>query len=202
MAIARAGMGLGSTFFAAQPNPEAAGIQKQPMERSATCPGANIRNKLFFRIGAKGIFEYHMILHLHLNNMKLFLSLFSLLLLAGCQKTKEKIQEDIVIKAMTDGQWRITSFTRAGVDKTAEYAAYLFQFRANNTVEAINNGTTEKTGTWQADAIARTISSAFANAADPLMRLNGTWKITNNGWTFVEANQTVNAEVLTLRLDK
>jgi hypothetical protein len=80
--------------------------------------------------------------------MKLFFYLFCFsCTLLSCNKFKEKLQEDVVIKAMTDGQWRMTKFTRAGTDITADFAPYLFQFRANNTVEAINNGNTEKTGT-------------------------------------------------------
>jgi hypothetical protein len=135
--------------------------------------------------------------------MKLFFYLFCFsCTLLSCNKFKEKLQEDVVIKAMTDGQWRMTKFTRAGTDITADFAPYLFQFRANNTVEAINNGNTEKTGTWSADPTARTISSSFSNAAATLMLLNGTWQMTSNGWTHVEATQTVNSEVLTLRLDK
>ncbi len=135
--------------------------------------------------------------------MKFVLNLLSLAVLCfGCAKTAENIQEDIVIKAMTDGQWRITNFTKAGTDRTADFAPYRFQFRSNNTVEAINNGTVEKTGNWQADPLAKTISSSFTNAAAPLMLLNGTWTITKNSWTFVEATQTLNGEILTLRLDK
>jgi hypothetical protein len=131
---------------------------------------------------------------------------FSLLifitLLLGCQKTKERIQENMVIKAMTEGQWRITKFTKAGSELTTDFAPYLFQFRSNNTVEALNNGTLEKTGNWSADPNARTITSSFANAATTLMLLNGTWQVTKNSWTFVEASQTVNGEARTLRLDK
>jgi len=135
--------------------------------------------------------------------MKIHTILLSLLILASsCKKTIEKIQENIVLKAMTDGQWRLTKFTRNGNDMTADFAPYRFQFYSNNTVDAINNGTTEKTGTWDADTNALTITSTFANAGNPLILLNGTWKITSNSWTFVEATQTVNNEVLTLRLDK
>jgi hypothetical protein len=32
--------------------------------------------------------------------------------------------------------------------------------------------------------------------------INGTWKITKNSWTFVEATQTNGLEIKTLRLDK
>jgi hypothetical protein len=85
---------------------------------------------------------------------------------------------------------------------TTDFAPYLFQFRSNNTVEALNNGTLEKTGNWSADPNARTITSSFANAATTLMLLNGTWQVTKNSWTFVEASQTVNGEARTLRLDK
>jgi len=40
------------------------------------------------------------------------LLVFCLLLagITGCKKTIEQIQEDLVIKAMTDGQWKITNF--------------------------------------------------------------------------------------------
>lgn len=134
--------------------------------------------------------------------MKPLIAFFCLLLLASCEKIKENIQEDMVIKAMTDGQWRVSSFTKGAEDKTTDFSPYRFQFRSNNTVEAINNGNKERSGTWEADPNNRTITSNFSNATAPVVLLNGTWKITNNSWTFVEASQTVNGEVLKLRIDK
>ena len=129
---------------------------------------------------------------------KLYLVIF-LFILAGCIKKK---QEDAVIDAMTNGQWKVTNFNQGGMDITSDFAAYKFQFKPNLTVDAINNGSIEKTGSWNADASAQTIISNFTNAGNPLVLLNGTWKITNNSWTWVEANQTINGELLTLRLDK
>lgn len=134
--------------------------------------------------------------------MKKLLFLTVLTLLLGCEKAKEQLQQDLIVKAITDGVWRVTSFTKAGTDKTADFSAYRFQFHTNLTVDALNNGMTEKTGTWQADPNAKTVASSFTNASAPLMLLNGTWQVTKNSWTFVEANQTVNGEVLTLRIDK
>jgi hypothetical protein len=122
--------------------------------------------------------------------------------IAGCAKTIESVQEDLVIKAMTDGQWRVTKFTTGTSDLTADFSPYKFQFIKDNTVQAINNSNIENTGSWAADAVARTISSSFSGATPTVTLLNGTWKITNNSWTFVEATQTVNNEVRTLRLDK
>lgn len=136
-------------------------------------------------------------------NMKnYFILLILLVSLANCKKAIQSAQEDLVIKAMTDGQWRITKFTSGSSDVTATFTPYKFQFQKDNTVQAINNGSIENTGSWNADASARTISSSFSGASSTLSLLNGIWKITNNSWTFVEAIQTVNSEVLTLRLDK
>ncbi|NTS42793.1 hypothetical protein HRG84_18035 [Flavisolibacter sp. BT320] len=134
--------------------------------------------------------------------MKLLVTFLGLVLMTGCKKLKENIQEDMVIKAMTDGQWRVSSFTKGNENKTADFSAYRFQFRSNKTVEALNNGTKEKTGSWEADPDSRTITSHFSDATTTVMLLNGTWKITRNSWDFVEATQTVNNEVCKLRLDK
>src|SRR5215218_4906971 len=105
---------------------------------------------------------------------KSLLLLGFVLLLTACIKTPEEVKENLVIKAMTDGQWHMTSFSKAGVDKTAGFVPYRFQFKNNSTVEAINNGTIERTGTWSADPGAETITSSFSNTGEPLSLLNGT----------------------------
>ena len=135
--------------------------------------------------------------------MKNILFLFSICIcFASCKKIIESAQEDLVVKAMTDGQWKVTKFTRDNTDVTPDFSPYKFQFRSNKTVDAINSGTTETSGTWNGDATARTIASNFSSANATVSLLNGLWSITNNSWTFVEATQTVNNEVRTLRLDK
>lgn len=131
--------------------------------------------------------------------MKMYYAVIFLLLLAGCIKKK---QEDMVVNAMVNGQWKVTSFKKGATDLTSDFTPYKFQFKTDFTVDAINNGTVEKTGSWNADATTQTITSNFSNALNPLLFLNGTWQITNNSWTWVEAKQTQNSELWTLRLDK
>lgn len=123
-------------------------------------------------------------------------------LLTGCKKTAEEIFKGRVIDAMTTGQWHLTKFTKGGGDSTSAFAPYQFQFHENNTVDALKNGAFEKSGTWSADVGNRTITSLFTDATTPLSLLNGTWNITDNSWTRVEASQTVNGETLTLKLQK
>src|SRR5688572_4956258 len=105
-----------------------------------------------------------------------FVSLFCLL--TGCNKMIEAAQEDLIIKAMVDGQWKVTQFKKGTIDITSEFSAYVFQFRADKTVEAIKGGSVESKGVWNGNATDRTIASSFSNAAPTIMLLNGTWQIT------------------------
>ncbi len=123
-------------------------------------------------------------------------------LFAGCKKTVENVQEDLVVKAMTDGQWVVTSFTQNGINITSDFTSYKFKYYSNKTVDAIKNGTVEKTGTWDGNANTMTTSANFTGAGYPLYLINGNWHIDNNSWTFVVATQTNGSESKTMRLDK
>ena len=133
---------------------------------------------------------------------KLFPVLCIIIFFSGCKKAIQNAQQDLVIKAMTDGQWAVTSFTQNGSDVTTDFTGYKFQYYSNKTVDAIKNGTVEKTGTWDGEASTMTTSANFINATTPLSLINGSWHITNNSWTFVVATQTTGSETKTMRLDK
>ena len=133
---------------------------------------------------------------------RIFLLTGLVVFLWGCQKIKEQIQEDLIVRAITDGVWRVTNYVKGSDNLTANFAAYRYQFYMDFTVDAINNGALEKKGNWQADVNARTVTANFTNASPTVMLLNGTWQITRNSWTYVEATQTVNGETLLLRIDK
>jgi len=135
--------------------------------------------------------------------MKKLLPVICLIFLfSGCKKAIEKLKEDYIIKAMTDGQWAITSFTQNSTDITADFTGYKFQYYSNKTVDAIKNGTVEKNGTWDGDAGTMTTWANFTGATTPLNLINGNWHIDNNSWTFVVATQTSGSETKTMRLDK
>lgn len=133
---------------------------------------------------------------------KITIYFFLIVLLAGCKKAVENIQEDLVIKAMTDGQWKITSFTQNGANITADFALYHFKYYSNKTVDAIKNSTVEKTGTWDGDASSMTTWANFTSPPYPLNLINGSWHIDRNNWTYVEATQVNGSETKTMRLDK
>ncbi|HEX7905221.1 MAG TPA: hypothetical protein VF487_15220 [Chitinophagaceae bacterium] len=133
---------------------------------------------------------------------KFFTALLLLVMFSGCKKAVENIQQDLVIKAMTDGQWVVTTFTENGATITSSFSGYKFQYYADKTVDAIKNGVFEKKGTWDGNASTMTTSANFTNATNPLVLINGDWHIDRNSWTFVEATQTINGTTKTMRLDK
>ncbi|MBK6937767.1 MAG: hypothetical protein IPH18_13425 [Chitinophagaceae bacterium] len=121
---------------------------------------------------------------------------------SGCKKTIEKIQQDLVIQAMTDGQWVVTSFVLNSANITADFSAYKFKYYADKTVDAIKNGTVEKTGSWDGNASTMTTWANFNSPPYPLDLINGNWQITRNSWTYVEAAQTNGNTTKQMRLDK
>ena len=134
--------------------------------------------------------------------------MYSLLLLISlgftqCKKTIENIQEDLVTKAMTDGQWVITKFIYNGTTITADFNGYHFKYYDNpKKVDAVKNGTLELTGNWGGNSADMTTWANFTGSAYPLNLINGTWNITRNSWTYVEATQNSGTETKTMRLDK
>jgi hypothetical protein len=124
------------------------------------------------------------------------------LLLTGCKKSIEKLKENAVISAMTEGQWVIKSFVKNGTIITSDFDGYKFQFYSNNTVNAIKNNIVEKTGTWNGDVTTMTITANFPNVLLPLSQINGNWHVDDNSWTFVVASQNSGSETKTMRLEK
>jgi hypothetical protein len=130
-------------------------------------------------------------------------TLILLVLITSCKKNPiEQAKENYVLGIMTNGKWKVTSFVKGSADVTTNFAPYSFQFKNDLTVDAINNGNVEKTGTWNADPNALTITSTFTNANATLTLLNGTWYITNTTTTSVQAREPVNGEVWLLSLQK
>ena len=112
------------------------------------------------------------------------------------------MKENAIISAMTDGEWMVTSFIQNSTDITSQFSSYHFKYHNNFTVDAIENGTVVKSGTWQGDINNMSISANFSAAVSPLSFLNGTWHVDNNSWTFVVASQTGGGVSQTLRLEK
>ncbi|RYY39612.1 MAG: hypothetical protein EOO08_09925 [Chitinophagaceae bacterium] len=122
--------------------------------------------------------------------------------LGSCKKFIENKQEQAAVQIITNGRWKINSFTTGAASQTALFAPYLFQFNTNATVDAYNGATLEMSGGWTYDIPARTVTGNFPTSSEPLSLINATWRITDSGETYVDAECTVNGEIRRMHMDK
>ena len=123
--------------------------------------------------------------------MKSFLQIVVLLIClssVSCKKAIENKQRDILIDAITNGEWQVHKFIEENVDVTFQFYGYRFKFEEQGTVQARFFGSTAD-GTWAGDVNNYTITSEFPGAGDPLIKLNGIWKLTDSYWDYVEAER-------------
>lgn len=125
---------------------------------------------------------------------------FALFISMSCKKAIEKKAENMVMDAMTDGEWIVEQYMEGSNNISNQFLNYSFKFYSNGTVTGTVN-TTVTNGTWVGNASDYTIASQFPTATDPVKKLNGVWKIKDSYWDYVKAEMTINnsTNVLTLR---
>jgi len=109
----------------------------------------------------------------------------------SCKKFIRQQEEKAVMNIIVNGYWHVDQYIRDGNDVTASFSGYLFKFESNGAVTGKNaDNSVSESGTWAPDVDARTISSNFPSASEPVNLLNGVWKIKDSGSDFVLANLT------------
>lgn len=124
---------------------------------------------------------------------------FSLL---SCKKAIENKQRDMLIDAITNGEWKVHQYVEASIDITNQFYGYTFKFEEQGTVQARYVGSPIADGTWVGDVNNYTINSNFPSATDPITKLNGLWKLTDSYWDYVEAEMVTPAGKNILHLIK
>jgi hypothetical protein len=118
----------------------------------------------------------------------------------SCKKALEKKAENMVMDAMTNGEWIVEQYFEGSSNISNQFLNYYFRFYSNGTVTGTIDSTATN-GTWVGNVSDYTITSNFPSAADPVKKLNGVWKIKDSDWDYVKAEMTINGgtNVLTLR---
>ena len=132
---------------------------------------------------------------------KLFWLTITICLAISCKKVIEDKKKDLLLDAITDGQWYMFSFIDNGTDITASFSPYTFQFYRDGKVSGFT-ATTEDKGTWVGDPNAKTIDSDFPNSTEPINKLNAVWKLTNYTMDYVKAEASVSGITRKLYLKK
>lgn len=121
--------------------------------------------------------------------------------MGSCEKAIEEKKRDILITAMTEGQWKVGSYLEINNQIAGQFVDYRFQFREDGSVLGISGSSTLK-GTWAGDIANRSITSNFPTESDPLKKLNGVWKIISTKMDYVEAEMSTNEGKMILHLEK
>jgi hypothetical protein len=119
----------------------------------------------------------------------------------SCKKAIEQKQDDLILKAITDGSWMVEQYFENGSNISYEFLNYDFKFNGDGTVIGTISGDTTK-GTWSGSSISASITSTFPTSSTPLVKLNAVWKITDSYWDYVEAKTTIGSDSMILHLRK
>lgn len=116
---------------------------------------------------------------------------------------KEQVQkkvEDLVVQVMVDGVWEVSKYQEDTTDMTAPFVGWECRFLENRTCTA-TKGSTIVSGTWDGSYADQTMSGHFGNI-EPLIRMNGTWKIIRSTYTTGQFERLVNGKVFKLEIKK
>ena len=118
----------------------------------------------------------------------------------SCRKAIEKKKQEMLLNAITDGKWVVEQYLEGATNVTGDFEDYDFQFFKDGKVTGFNTGGSTD-GTWEGDISNYSILSQFPTATNPVKRLNGTWKIKDSDWDYVEAemNTSTGKNILHLR---
>ena len=120
----------------------------------------------------------------------IFLLLISFIVaFSSCKKLVEDKKRDLLVQAMTDGEWHIETFQEGSVVITDQFTGFNFKFHEDGTVTSSRDSVLQE-GTWSSDLQNYSIMSDFPGAAYPLNKLNGTWKITDTQSDYVVAEMS------------
>lgn len=124
------------------------------------------------------------------------LALFS----SSCKKVLEKKVQDLVMDAITHGEWIVEQYFEGSNNLSSQFLDYRFKFNEDGSLTGTASSTSTE-GTWHPDLSAYTITADFPTAVDPLKKLNGLWKIKDSGWDYVKAEMqtTDSTKLLILR---
>jgi hypothetical protein len=130
-----------------------------------------------------------------------FTILIVLMTSVACKKAVQNKEEQLLMAAITDGQWYVQQYVEGATDVSAQFSGYTFQFyNTGKVIGFISSDTTS--GTWSGDVNNSSITSQFPTAGDPNKTLNGTWILSTTFTNYVEGYMTTASGKNTLHLAK
>jgi hypothetical protein len=101
------------------------------------------------------------------------------LILFSCKKYIQQQEEKAAIAVVTNGFWYVTKYLKNDTDITPSFSGYLFKFDQDGIVTG-TLASASTAGVWSVNIGAKTISTDFPTAGEPIVELNYTWTITDS----------------------
>ena len=114
-----------------------------------------------------------------MKRLRHWLMLAVLILLFSCKKYIQQQEEKAALAVVTNGLWYVTSYLKNDTDITPSFSGYLFKFDQDGIVTGTRDSVSIA-GIWSVNIGARTISTDFPTAGEPVKELNATWNITDS----------------------
>lgn len=119
----------------------------------------------------------------------------------SCKKAIQEQQQSIVMKAITDGKWKVEYYMEGASDISNQFVDFQFKFYEDGTVIG-TDGSVTNVGTWSGNVSNYSITSFFQSVSAPVFKLNGIWKLTDSYWDYVEAEMSTDSGKSLLHLRK
>ena len=119
----------------------------------------------------------------------------------SCKKAIEKKAQDMIMDAITNGEWIVEQYFEGSNNISSQFLNYYFKFNSNGTVTCTISSTSTN-GTWVGNSSDYTITAEFPSAGDPLKKFNGVWKLKDSYWDFVKAEMPTSSGTNVLMLRK
>jgi len=120
--------------------------------------------------------------------------------LFSCKKSLDERKEEYILGVMTNGRWFLEYYAENGVDMTADFNGYEFQFHESGKLDGTRNNLTQ-TGNWSGDINTLILTVNFSSPDAVLQKLNHRWQWlkANIGLVFAET-QTALGTKISIRL--
>lgn len=107
------------------------------------------------------------------------LAVFTILGLVSCKKALDKIKEQEIVNAITNGTWIVSKFVENTTNTTADFNGWETIYYDNGTFTSTKTGEPTVNGTWAGNASNWTFTITYNTTPPvPLTKLAGVWTVT------------------------
>jgi len=104
------------------------------------------------------------------------LKAFVILYFAACANVEDGNMSKSITPVVTKGSWKVNLYMDANMDKTNDFAGYVFTFSSNGDISAAKGASTIN-GNWYEDNTSKRVLIDLGSTDPLLVSLNDAWNV-------------------------